>query len=211
MCVANLANLDTFHSLFYLPELLTHFFAILNWLETSEGCQHPKEHAWLGMGSGSADLCSILGLTGNYSTWWSLLTEQSALSCSLGGSNPVRSNPDQAWEIIFSKWCVFAWEFYRHSILYKMFAHLWLLLCQRPVICHLPATGPYADYSASLSLIVRVCKMGWSFYPLGLFWEFKWDNVYEACMKTLESNCSSCLPPVKVAKCYEKYRIVFCL
>ena len=30
VCVANLANLDTFHILFYLPELLTHFFAIFN-------------------------------------------------------------------------------------------------------------------------------------------------------------------------------------
>lgn len=30
VCVVNLANLNTFHILFYLPELLTHFFAILN-------------------------------------------------------------------------------------------------------------------------------------------------------------------------------------
>lgn len=155
-------SLDTFRILFYLPELLTHFFAILNWLETSEGCKHPEDTPdWARTeGQQTCVLFLALPLTLVLDALW---TVQSASSSSLGSLGQILT---RTRKLSSPKRCSFAWEFIGATYnLCKMFAHLWLSLCLEQngascLLCQLPAMGPWADCSTPLSFYVCVCKMG---------------------------------------------------
>lgn len=114
--IGNLSDLGTSQIPLCLPELLTHFFAILKWLETSEGHQLPKRTCLFWHGAGPAALCAILGLTRNYSTWWSLLTVESAWSWAVGSSGHLLQG---LGKLFYLKLWFCAWEFHRCYHLYK--------------------------------------------------------------------------------------------